>query len=217
MDNQIAFDLLNQGVLDIREPDEEPFTYSSGNKGPGYVMVKGLVSKRYLLKSLISQLAQKVISNRDIDFVAGNATGGMIPGWLMAEALDVPFVYVRNTRKEGGQREHITGLNPLLPPTASALVVEELVNFAQTTCNSAKVLREAGFTVKYAATILNYNHKSSQELLRTTGIELVSLVTLSQLLAAAEQEHRFSINAISNYRKFLIDPQGYQDALRSDR
>lgn len=71
--------LLAARVLSIRDVDaagEEPFVYSSGHVGPGYVMVKGLVGRLDVFSTLTEQLALKLIDEGvAFDHVAGNATG----------------------------------------------------------------------------------------------------------------------------------------------
>jgi len=200
----------------------QPFLYSSGNWGPGYVTIKNLVGRKKIIKSLCQELAKKVAREVPrLDFVAGNVTGGVIPGWLLSEYLEsllgriVPFVYIRDTRKKGGQKELITGIanNPEIRPGANGangLVVEELVNFAQTTCNGARALREAEYTVTHAACILFYNNPESLKSLQAAGIKMVYLFTLSQLLKVAEKYQTHSRKAIDDYRQFLKDPLGWQ-------
>jgi len=206
----ICKSILDAGVLEIRDLDagQEPFLYSSGNWGPGYVMIKGLVSKRSLLVSLCKELSNKIMKLTSPDLVAGNVTGGMIPGWLISTYLFIPFVYVRDTRKKGGHREQVTGLSKEL--TGSCLIVEELVNFAQTTINSAEVLRNLGFEVPYAATILSYENPRAIKSLEIFNLNLISLITLPELLNEAEISGKFSKKAIRDYRMFLLNPIDWQ-------
>lgn len=239
---EIALKILQAGAVEIREVAEkvtneevdkfpiknQPFLYASGNWGPGYVSIKGLVGRKKIIKFLTKQLsirvAEKVprldfiLSSVDIDFVAGNVTGGMIPGWLLSETLEdtlgktIPFVYVRELRKKGGQKEQITGImnNPEISSGMTGLVVEELVNFAQTTCNGAVVLRNAGYKVTHAATILFYNNPEAIKSLREHQLEMVDLLTLPELLEVAEKNRTHSQKAIADYREFLKDPLGWQ-------
>lgn len=210
--------ILDAGALEIRDIDagEQPFLYSSGNRGPGYVMIKGLVSRRDLMKELCHALANKVMSVVSPDVVAGNATGGMIPGWIISDWLGLPYLYVRNSRKVGGHGELVTGFGTHIPQDCHCLVVEELVNFAQTTVNSTNALRSLGFRVTHAATILSYNNPKGIENLRDNGVSLISLMTLSGLLDKAESSGRFSRWAIDDYRRFLQNPGQWQ-AIRGFR
>lgn len=199
--------------------ENQPFFYASGSWGPGYVMIKGLVGRKQIIKFLTQQLARKIVEKTSrVDFVAGNVTGGVIPGWLLSEYLEalldktVPFVYIREMRKKGGQKELITGIanNPEVPAGANGLVVEELVNFAQTTCNGADVLRDAGYSVTHAATILFYDNPEAIKALKLHGVEMIYLFTLPQLLTVAEKHQTHPQEAIDGYREFLKDPLGWQ-------
>ncbi len=201
--------------------EKQPFLYASGNWGPGYVMIKGLVGRKKIMKCLVQPLAQKVAERIPrVDFVAGNVSGGVIPGWLLSEELEIllgrtiPFVYIREARKKGGQKELVTGIanNPEILAGANGLVIEELVNFAQTTCNGADALRDAGYSVTHAATILFYDNPEAIKALKEHGIEMIYLFTLPQLLAVADKYRTHPIEAIDGYREFLEDPLGWQAA-----
>jgi adenine/guanine phosphoribosyltransferase-like PRPP-binding protein len=159
-EDEVCRALLNAGALTIRDVDsgEEPFVYSSGQRGPGYVMIKALVARQDIFRPLAESLAAKL---RDegirFDHIAGNATGGMIPAYAVREAFqrqtgrhDIEYVYVRGSRKPGGFGELVTGLQHIPPALAVAeplswLVVEDLVNYAETPVNTVLLLRSLGY------------------------------------------------------------------------
>lgn len=210
--------VTNEEVEKLYEINQ-PFLYASGNWGPGYVTIKNLVGRKEIIKSLVRQLSLLAVRRVPrLNFVVGNVTGGVIPGWLLSEELEnrfcrtVPFVYMRESRKKGGQKELITGIanNPKIRRGDHCLVVEELVNFAQTTCNSAEALRSAGYIVNYAATILYYDNPEANKTLKELGIEMIYLFTLSDLLDAAEKHRVYPKNILAGYRDFLKDPLGWQ-------
>lgn len=101
----------------------------------------------------------------------------------------------------------ITGLdqNPELKAGMNALVVEELVNFAETTCNSALGLREAGFEVTHAATILFYENPKAIDALWEHNVKMIYLLTLPQVLEVAEKYDFYSKQAVDEVRAFLED------------
>lgn len=209
--------IIQAGGMSIRDVDngEEPFLYSSGNKGPGYVSIKGLVSRTSLRDTLVDCLAATVATRcPDVEFVAANVTGGVPYGVLLHQRLsrilerDIPMVYVRDTRKRGGHKEHVTGVDGL-KPGSRGLVIEELVNFATTTTNSALLLRDLGFKVSHAACIVSYDTAPCYELLRENKLELIHLLTIGQLIAIAEIGKVFSAQAIASYREFLADPAAW--------
>jgi len=214
----VPLNVTNEEVEEL-PLEKQPFLYASGNWGPGYVTIKSLVGRKKIIKFLVQQLARNIVERVPyVDFIAGNVSGGMIPGWILSEEIEVllgitiPFVYIRNARKKGGQKELVTGItnNPEIIPGSNGLVVEELVNFAQTTCNGVEALRDNGYSVTHAATILFYDNPEAVRALKDTGTEMVYLFTLIDLLTVAEKYQTHPQQAIDSYREFLKDPLIWQ-------
>ena len=232
--DRLALEILKAGALELREvpekltneqieaiwPGRRPFLYASGNWGPGYVMIKGLVGNKKLIRCLLRYLAFLLAEQwpTGINFVAGNVTGGMIPGWVLSEELEVlfgrevPFVYIRELRKTGGHKELVTGIhkNPLILPEDSGLDTEELVNFAKTIINGAGVLRNAGYQCKAGTCILYYDNPEANKELVAAGIQMVSLLTLSRLIDVAEKYQTHPKPLLEEYRRFLKNPLQWQ-------
>jgi orotate phosphoribosyltransferase len=218
----LIVEVLQSGSVVIRDVDngEDPFLYSSGNYGPGYISIKNLVGRRLLMKKLCCALAHKIDKEiANIDFIAANVTGGVIPGWEVAGYLEtllkknIQYFYVRETRKLGGLKELTTGTfnTPAIQPGMTGIVLEELVNYAETTTNSAVYLREQkGYIINNAGCILFYGHGESLKKLEENGIEMISLFTLPQLLDVAEEYECFDFKRINSFRDFLKDPSVWQ-------
>lgn len=235
--DRIAREILLAGAMEIRDvpatvsneqvpsllQGAQPFLYASGNWGPGYVTIKGQVSDQPLMVMLCKYLALEIAEKwpAGVDFIAGNVTGGVVPGWEVSRALSdllgktIPFVYIRELRKTGGHKELITGIQHI-PADSGGLDMEELVNFAQTIVNGAKVLREAGHNCSKGACILYYGNPEADKQLAAAGIEMVYLITLSELLDVAEKvgigerrPYRFA-ERLADYRQFLWNPLQWQ-------
>ena len=212
--------LVTNDEVETLPKEQQPFLYASGNWGPGYLMIKGLVGNKPLIRCLGRYLALEIAERwpTGIDFVAGNVTGGMIPGWLISEELEIllgkrtPFVYIRELRKTGGQKELITGYqkNREITPGSSGLDMEELVNFAQTIVNGAVCLREAGFVYTKGACILYYDNPVANKDLAGAGIEMVSLLTLPRVIEVADQFDTHPKDLLGDYRQFLKNPLQWQ-------
>lgn len=222
-EEDLSVRILDAGAVSIRDINagEKPFLYSSGNFGPGYVSIKGLVGRQAVFKTLTEQCAIKLANEgAQFDFIVANATGGMVPGYQVREdyqritGREVPYIYVRNTRKIGGHQEYSTGLtdNPETPVGSRPLIYEELVNFTQTTCNSRLVLAEEGYPATHAGTILHYENPEAVARLNQANLTLVALVRLRTILEVAEETGRFSRTAVADYRKFLQNPKAWQAA-----
>ena len=214
---QLAQLIIDSGAITIKE---EPFVYSSGNRGPGYIMIKGLVGQPTIMRKLSAVLAEKIhhtVKTR-LDFINGNVTGGMLYGWEIRNVLsevedrELPYVYLRGTRKEGGLNELITGdqNNPLIKEGMEVLIVEELVNYAETTINAVKTFRNCNYVVNYAACILSYDHELSRKRIKEHNFELISLITLKELLDVAEEYNLMNVNLVKSYKEFLNDSVEWQ-------
>ena len=181
-------------------------------------MIKGLVGQPEVLKFLTRNLAHKVIKEAEFDFIEGNATGGMIPLWQLRNDVsdilgkEIPFAYLRESRKEGGHKELITGdqNNHLINLGMKVLVGEELVNYAGTIGNATEIFRSAGYLVSHGACILSYDHPQSNARLKEKNVSLVSLITLPKILDVSESSRLFSQKSIESYRDFLKDPIKWQ-------
>lgn len=222
INEDIMVQVLRAEAMEIRDIDsgEKPFLYASGNWGPGYISIKNLVGRKKIMRSLTLLLAFQIASKWPyLKAIAGNVTGGMIPGWLLSEYLEtllcreVPFVYVRGMRKKGGQKELITGLSnkPELSEADSILVVEELMNFAETTCNSAEALRGMGYSVTHSACILFYANPEAVKRLAEAHIKVIYLFTLPHLLVVAEKYATHPFKLIVDFREYLRNPLKWQE------
>ncbi|MBP7134208.1 hypothetical protein KBA73_03250 [Patescibacteria group bacterium] len=214
--------LLEVGAMRICDvgAGEAPFPYTSGNVGPLFVNVKGLVSHTLLRDSLVSRLAVIMCNaSIDVDFVAANVAGGVPFGLLLHQELsrrlgrDIPFIYIRPETQKHGLRERVVGVNvsiPALQPGKKGIVIEELVNFASTTINSVRLLRSMGYEVESAGCLLDYAHPASQAALAEAEIKtLFKLFTIEQLITLAEEQDRFSPDAIRDAREYLKDADAW--------
>ncbi len=220
--DEIVQKIVESGAITLRDVDngEKAFVFSSGNRGPCYIMIKDLVGQPHVFNFLVTQLANKIKSMEiKIDFINGNVTGGVPCGFALSQKLtrglvQTPFVYLRGSRKKGGHNELITGIrggnNPRIKSGDTALIVEELVNYGETTINAAEIFRERGYTVTHAATILSYDHEGTRRRLKENNLTLISLITLPELLMRAKKLKLFSDSAIESCQKYLEDPVGWQ-------
>lgn len=230
---RLAVRLLEAGALDIREVPkkvtndqvknlpkyQQPFLYSSGNWGCGYADVKGQAGNKRLMRQLSAYTAFEVAEKwPNINFFSGNVTGGVIPGWIFSEyyeilvGREIPNAYMRDTRKAGGHKELITGIknNPRVKPGDCVLVVEELVNYAETTINAVKVFRKEGFLCPGGACILSYDHPEANKALESNNVELVAVIKMPYVLDVARDQKIFPSHLIDDYQQYLKNPLQWQ-------
>src|SRR3989338_6077862 len=110
--DRIADFLLSIGA--VRLSPSEPFTWTSGIKSPIYcdnrMMYSHPDARTFIVDALVSRVKALHV---EPDVVAGTATAAI--GWaaLVADRLDLPFIYVRAKAKEHGAKKRIEGdMNP---------------------------------------------------------------------------------------------------------
>ena len=221
----LALLIVQTRRLDIRDVDngQEPFLYSSGNYGPGYLDIKGACGIDEVFEPLCQQSALALMEqDAKFDFIAGNATGGMIPAFRVKQLLAdwtgrrIPYAYLRNTRKLGGHGEYTTGIanNPYITKESRPLIYEELVNYAETTGNAATVWRETEHhePAMFAGTIVEYANPEARKRLQEQSLTLVSVIDLPTILNIAEDLNLFPRPAINGFREFLASPFAWMNA-----
>ena len=94
----------------IKLNPNEPFTWASGWKSPIYCDNRIILSKPEIRNTIKMYLAQVMDENFEKpDAIAGVATGAIGIGILVAEYLDLPFIYVRPEAKKHGRKNQIEG------------------------------------------------------------------------------------------------------------
>src|SRR6476620_3607213 len=87
----------------IKLNTEKPFTWSSGWKSPIYCDNRLSLSYPDIRKTIRDSLVSAVNKNfPTVESVAGVATAGIAQGALIADVLNVPFLYVRPKPKDHG-------------------------------------------------------------------------------------------------------------------
>ena len=107
----------------IKLQPNNPFTWASGWKSPFYCDNRKTLSFPDLRTWVKQELVHAVISEfPEADAVAGVATGAIAQGALVADALNMPFVYIRSKAKDHGMQNLIEGE---LPEGAKVVVIED--------------------------------------------------------------------------------------------
>jgi orotate phosphoribosyltransferase len=121
---QVAEMLLQ--IQAIKLSTEKPFTWSSGWKSPIYCDNRLSLSYPGIRHAIKLGLAQAIRQNfSEAEAIAGVATAGIPQGALVADELQLPFVYVRPKPKEHGMENLIEGK---VTKGQKIVVVEDLVS-----------------------------------------------------------------------------------------
>jgi orotate phosphoribosyltransferase len=131
------------------------FKLSSGLHSPNYVQCAKLLESPAAALAIGRELAGKL---RDLtpQRIVAPALGGVIIGFTVAAALDVPMVFTE--RKEGAMTLR-RGF--ALTPGERIVIVEDVVTTGKSTRETADVVREAGGEVVGFASVLNRSGKEN--------------------------------------------------------
>ena len=168
---EIAESLLQ--IKAIKLNNANPFTWSSGWKAPIYCDNRKTLSYpliRNRLKDLFTGLIREKYA--PVDVVAGVATGGIALGALVAQELDLPFVYVRNKKKGHGLENQVEGE---IFEAQRTVVVEDLVSTGNSSLNAVKALKQEGCTVMGMVAIFTYDFDYAREKFDREACELFAL------------------------------------------
>lgn len=178
---QAAKALLSINAIKLQP--KEPFTWASGWKSPIYCDNRVALSYP-LVRSYLRDVMAIFIESKygEVDAIAGVATGAIGIGMLVAERLNLPFVYVRPEAKKHGRQNQIEGH---IEPGKTVVVIEDLISTGQSSLKAVEALREAGVTVKGMVAIFSYGFTISKENFKAANVELHTLSNYENLLVEA--------------------------------
>lgn len=131
------------------------FRLSSGLHSPNYVQCALLLEQPRHAKAIGAALGERVRAFGASKIVAP-ALGGVVIGYTVAEALDVPFVF---TERKEGQMTLRRGFG--LRPGERVVIVEDVVTTGKSTRETADVVAQHGGVVTGFASILNRSGKAN--------------------------------------------------------
>lgn len=174
----------------IKLQPNEPFTWASGWKSPIYCDNRTTLSfpkiRNYLRENL-ANIIEKEYGKPDV--IAGVATGAIAIGVLVAQHLNLPFIYVRPEPKSHGRKNQVEGF---LDKNKNVVVVEDLISTGKSSLNAVKALKEEGANVKGMVAIFNYGFEIADENFKKEKVKLTTLSDYDHLL-----EQTFDTNYIS--------------------
>lgn len=189
---------------------KDPFTYTSGAKGPVYVDCRRLISfvdeRRQLMK-----FAHEILADLNIDYVAGGETAGIPYGAFLSEELSKPMLYVRKKPKGFGRMAQIEGyFDEKTKP--NVMLVEDLQRDGGSKVPFVNVLREAGAEVTDSFVVFHYGtFPKSEERMKDLGINLHALCTWWDILSVAKEDNIFDDDTIESVKSFLKDPDTWSE------
>ena len=209
MDNmKKAFAAKLLDVKAIQLQPNAPFTWASGWKSPFYCDNRKVLSfpeLRTYVKLELTHAVLEYFSNAEV--VAGVATGAIAQGALVADALGLPFVYVRSKAKDHGMGNLIEGE---LSKGAKVVVVEELISTGGSSLKAVEAIRQAGAEVIGMVASYTYGFPVAEKAFADAGVKLVTLTDYDHVVEEALETNYISNADIELLHEWRKDPANWK-------
>ena len=194
----------------IKLETEKPFQWSSGIYSPIYCdnrIVLSFPKIRKLICDCFVEIIKKKYS--DTELVAGVATGGIGMGMLIAEKLDLPFVYVRPQAKKHGRKNQIEGL---IKKNIKAIVIEDLISTGKSSLNAVDALKKQKVNVIGLISLFSYELEDAKKNISKSGLNYCSLSNFSDLIKIALSTNYIDTKQKEEIFKWRVNPQKWREA-----
>jgi orotate phosphoribosyltransferase len=196
---------INQHLLQIgavKLSPNDPFTWASGKKSPIYCDNRLTLSYPEVRRLICQSFVDKIKENfKDVEVIAGVATGGIAHGALVAEALGLPMIYVRDKPKGHGRMNLIEGH---LEAGKRVVVIEDLISTGGSSLKAVDGIRESGGNVLGLLAIFTYGFEAAIKAFEAANCPFDTLTNFKSLLEelkaqnAPESEIAFMENWIKS-------------------
>lgn len=191
----------------IKLQSANPFTWASGWKSPIYCDNRKALSyppvRTYIRQQFVDAVKEHFPT---VDLIAGVATGGIAHGVLVAEALGLPFAYVRSSGKEHGMKNLIEGE---LEKGQNVVVIEDLVSTGGSSLKAVEELRNNGANVLGMLAIFSYNFDAAVKNFETHKCKLFTLSNYNVLIETAVKSNYISERDVEKLSQWRENPKDW--------
>lgn len=203
---EIARQLLR--IQAVRLSVNEPFTWVSGIKSPIYCDNRIINSRVDVRDSVITEFRDIITANflQETDIIAGVATGGIPYGVLVADRLKLPFIYVREKRKEHGLMKRIEGE---FKPGDRVVLIEDHISTGISSIKAIDALREEELQVVCLLSIMTYGFKVAEDAFNDKNIKHLSICDLDTVLEVAKEQGILNSSDADKILQFRQSPKDW--------
>jgi len=185
-----------------------PFTWASGWKSPIYCdnrITLSLPETRDEIRDGFTRIIREKYPEAEL--IAGVATGAIAQGVLVAQELNLPFIYIRSSAKGHGMENLIEGQ---YQAGQKAVIIEDLVSTGGSSLKAAQALKEAGVEVLGMLAIFSYGFPLAAENFASNDIELETLSDYEALLDEALSSGYINEKDLPILQEWRKDPANWK-------
>jgi orotate phosphoribosyltransferase len=188
----------------IKLQPSNPFTWASGWKSPIYCDNRKTLSfpeVRGFIRDSFATRVRELYPQTEV--IAGVATGAIAHGALVAEKLQLPFIYVRSEAKGHGLGNQIEGY---FEKGQKVVVIEDLISTGGSSLSAVRALREAGCEVAGMLAIFTYEFGKAADGFKAENCRLDTLSNYTTLVTTAVATGYIGESDVETLKKWRIDP-----------
>jgi len=207
LEEKIATELLDIGAITFNFSN--PYKWASGWLSPVYCdnrLTLGYPKIRNTIKEGLIYLLKTNFLKQGANAIAGVATAGIPQGILVADALQIPFGYVRSKPKDHGRESQIEGK---FENNAKIVVIEDLVSTGQSSLNAVSVLKNAGYDVLGVLAIFSYEFEDAFTSFSNEKIPFYYLCNFNSLLNVAIKKDYITTSQLTFLQRWHKNPQNW--------
>ncbi|MEO0570420.1 MAG: orotate phosphoribosyltransferase [Bacteroidota bacterium] len=192
----------------IKLSPESPFTWASGWKSPIYCDNRVILSHpkiRNFVREEMAGQVEKLYGKPDC--IAGVATGAIGIGILVAEALGLPFVYVRPEAKSHGRQNQIEGH---FEKGQGVVVIEDLISTGKSSLNAVNALKTSNADVKGMLAIFTYGFETATKNFEESKVQLHTLSDYHYLIQQAVETQYIKESQLKTLMEWRSAPNQWQ-------
>lgn len=184
------------------------FTWASGWKSPIYCDNRKALSyppvRTYIRQQFVDAVKEHFPT---AEIIVGVATGGIAHGALLAEALGLPFAYVRSASKGHGLENLIEGD---IEKGKNIVVIEDLVSTGGSSLKAVDELRNHGANVLGMLAIFTYSFEVAAKSFKDKKCKLITLSDYNALIESAVKTNYVSEKEVASLTQWRENPSDWK-------
>lgn len=191
----------------VKLSPSKPFTWASGLKSPIYCDNRKTLSYPEVRTFIKEGLVHLIRTNfPSVEVIAGVATGAIAQGALVAQEMNLPFVYIRSEEKKHGLTNIVEGV---VETGQKVVVIEDLVSTGQSSLKAVHALQDIKCDVLGMVAIFTYKLPIATQRFEEAGIALHTLTDYPLLVEEAFEQGYIKAQEQDTLREWRKDPQAW--------
>ena len=161
------------------------------------------------VRSYIKEQFAAVIREKypQAEVIAGVATGAIAQGVLVAQELNLPFIYIRSSAKSHGLENLIEGE---YKAGQKVVVIEDLISTGGSSLQAVEALRSAGCEVLGMVAIFTYGFQKSVDNFDAARCELTTLSNYNAMIDLAVKTGYIQQSDVEKLKEWRKSPETYK-------